>query len=416
MRLRACCAAALLMATSLPCAGQATPASPAATCDLPRSTPAAEGVPQAAVDSLLAEARATRSSAVVLLRNGRVIAEWYADGGPAPIQTMSATKSIVSMAIGRLFATGAIDSLDTPVMTWYPEWRQGRKQQVTLRMLLDHTSGIQNVPNAGAEIYPAPDAVRLALAAELSHEPGTFFAYNNKAVNLLAGIVEKAAGMPLEKYVHAELLQPLCIGKRDWYRDAAGTPHAMAGLELAPLELARLGELMRLGGAWQGRRILDEEWVRTSTSVSQPFTPRSGLLWWLTHEWIRFRIDDELVTAWREAGVDARFIDAVAPMVGRMYDDADAFNTALDSIFGDGRGRDEWTRHTLERGVPGRRFETGALRAYNADGYLGQYVVVVPAAGIVAVRMKQGADGHLRDHNFGGFTDAVISLASRVQE
>jgi CubicO group peptidase (beta-lactamase class C family) len=191
----------------------------------------------------------------VLLRHGKVVGEWDFGKKSGPIQTMSVTKSVVSMAICRLMEAGTIASLDVPVHEYYPEWRQGRKRDITLRMLLDHTSGLQNVSNAGAEIYPAPDAVQLALSAELSHDPGTHLDYNNKAVNLIAGIVEKAAGVKLDAYVQRELFTPLCIPERFWYTDKVGNPHAMAGVELTPMELARIGQLMLDDGVWQGTRL-----------------------------------------------------------------------------------------------------------------------------------------------------------------
>ena len=84
---------------------------------------------------------------------------------------MSATKSIVSLAIGRLIDSGKITSLDQPVSDFYPEWKQGRKKLITVRHLLNHTSGIQNPPIT-TEIYASPDFVQLALAAELCRRAG----------------------------------------------------------------------------------------------------------------------------------------------------------------------------------------------------------------------------------------------------
>src|SRR5690606_13701260 len=81
--------------------------------------------------------------------------------------------------------------IDLPVHTYYPEWRDGVKSRITIRHLLDHTSGLRTDQGTG-EIYASPDFVRLALDAEVTSEPGTVFFYNNKAVNLLAGIVERA--------------------------------------------------------------------------------------------------------------------------------------------------------------------------------------------------------------------------------
>src|SRR5690606_27116187 len=186
----------------------------------------------------------SHSDSLLVIRDGEVLLERYRDGEPAPIELMSATKSVVAIGIGLLLAQNHLDSLDAPVSTWYPEWRQGRKADITVRMLLDHTSGLQNTPNAGAEIYPAPDVVQLALAAELDSAPGEACSYNNKATNLLAGITHKASGKPMDEYLGARLFTPLGIEAGEWHRDEAGNPHAMAGLPLAARDAAKLGQLL----------------------------------------------------------------------------------------------------------------------------------------------------------------------------
>lgn len=111
-------------------------------------------------------------------------------------------------------------------------------------------------------IYPAPDVVALALAAELEMAPGSAWAYNNKAVNLLAGIFEKSAGRPMDEWIWSELLAPLCVTTRAWYRDGSGVTHAMAGVELTPLELARVGQLVLQEGRWDGRQVVGADWIR----------------------------------------------------------------------------------------------------------------------------------------------------------
>jgi CubicO group peptidase (beta-lactamase class C family) len=307
-------------------------------CHLRAKAPRPAQVDWARLDSLVAAARRTNSDALVVLQDGKLVGEWYFGKERGPIQTMSVTKSIVSMAIGRLIDTGAIRSIDQPVSDFYPEWRQGRKKQITIRHLLNHTSGLQNVPNAGEEIYPAPDAIQLALAAELSTDPGTASSYNNKAVNLLGGIVERASGKPLDVYVRDAFLDPLGVGPTSWYRDQAGVPHAMAGLEINALDLARLGQLMLDRGVWKGKRLLSEEWIDLSTRPSQEFVPNAGLLWWL-------------------------------------------------------------------HGDP-----HGPVRAYSANGYRGQYIVVIPEARIVVVRQKRSNDDHTPEMSFGGFAEFVLSL------
>jgi len=114
-------------------------------------------VDEALLARLVEDAEATHSDALVLLQRGALVGEWYFGRERVPILTMSCTKPIVSLVIGTLLEDGTLASLDQPVCDFYPEWRQGRKRAITLRHLLNHTSGLQNHANAGLEVEPAPD-------------------------------------------------------------------------------------------------------------------------------------------------------------------------------------------------------------------------------------------------------------------
>ena len=105
------------------------------------------GIDPAALEKLRKRAEEARSDAVVILKDGQLVADWDFGQKRGVIETMSATKSIVSLAIGRLIDSGKIKSLDQPISDFYPEWKQGRKKLITVRHLLNHTSGLQNLPN-----------------------------------------------------------------------------------------------------------------------------------------------------------------------------------------------------------------------------------------------------------------------------
>src|SRR5690606_11701219 len=115
---------------------------PAFAADL---TPAAE----AALQRVLDGGRDSQSDAVLVLKDGEELGHYYLGSTPpGPIELMSATKSVVALGIGQLIGQGHIKSLDQPVADFYPEWKQGQKRDITIRMLLNHTSGLQNVPMA----------------------------------------------------------------------------------------------------------------------------------------------------------------------------------------------------------------------------------------------------------------------------
>lgn len=229
--------------------------------------------------TLVRRAGETHSDALVVLRHGEPVGEWHFGRPPGPILTMSITKLVVGVAFGILLDRGLLPALDHPVCALYPEWQQGRKRKITVRMLLNHTSGLQNDPNTGTEIEPAPDRVQLALCAELATEPGTEFRYNNKAVLLLAGIVQRLAGQRLDAWLAEALFAPLDITEYSWLSDPVGTPFVAGGLALNPRDLGTIGQLILEEGRWQGRPVVSRDWIATMTAPSQPFNPRAGLLY-----------------------------------------------------------------------------------------------------------------------------------------
>jgi len=234
-----------------------------------------------ALENVRHAAEAAGSHAVVILQDDEVIADWYFGHQQQPIELMSVLKSLVSLGIGNLLFTGEIESLDQPVHEFYPEWKQGRKQQITLRHLLSHTSCLQNTQNAGQEIYPAPNAIQLALAAELVCDPGSEFSYNNKAVNLLAGIIHVASGQRMDQFFVEDFFRVMDITRYQWHFDQSGNPHAMAGLRLQARDLAKFGQLVLNRGQWDGHKLVDPEYLNEMLSQSQPHVQGVGLLWWM---------------------------------------------------------------------------------------------------------------------------------------
>lgn len=352
-------------------------------------------VDPAALERLLERARASESDAVVLVVDGETVGHWRFERPDGPIEAMSVTKSIVALAFGRLLADGRLASLDEPVQRWFPEWKQGRKAAITIRHLLAQRSGLQDVPNTGVEIYPALDFVQLALCAELVEEPGSTFRYNNKAYNLLPGVVERIAGVPIDELLGAEVFAPLGITEWSWARDSAGNSHGMAGLQIRPADLAKLGQLMLDRGTWNGGRILPESFVDEVTrDHAHPATPERagtvaelwgrsyGLGWWgidVEH----FGITERLLADWRASGAPDDFLAKMTTLVGERGPDLPSRAAVLAG------GEERWAALTWQADRPDFDLVERTPLGYGADGYLGQHLVVLPEHRLVAVRMRR---------------------------
>jgi CubicO group peptidase (beta-lactamase class C family) len=320
---------------------------------------------------------------------------------------MSATKSIVNLAFGRLVTTGAIRSIDDPVSKYYPEWNQGRKQAITIRQLLDHSSGMQS--DGSQEVESSRDVVQLALAAELTDEPGTHFYYNNKAVNLLAGIVQKASGKKMDALLRSDVFGPLGITDFVWVRDSAGNPYSYARLEILPEDMAKLGQLVLDRGSWKGKQLIAPEWFDAIMRGSA-VEPRAGLLWWLIPQYTTFVIDDERIRSLAAAGADSAFIRRATTARGR-YESVDAYGNALRAAFGEKYWEPVGEARTHTRMDPERR-EYGRMIGYEANGSFGQYIEIYPDQRLVAVRMIVVTDRFaLPADSFENFRELVRALA-----
>lgn len=179
----------------------------------------------------------------------------------------SITKVFSGMAIGILIDDHLIDHPEVPVATFFNEWRNDSlKSKITIRHILQHTSGL--FTQAGSrDIYAQPDFVQYALGSKLVTEPGLVYNYNNRAINIISGIVHKVTGGSLEALIRQKVFFPLGITDYEWRHDGAGNTWGMDGLWLAAKDLLKVGQLLSNYGLWEGKRILSERWCKLMYQV-----------------------------------------------------------------------------------------------------------------------------------------------------
>lgn len=271
------CAAAVPLRLAGPTAARPTALASGAPTELPPADAARAGVSAVGLATLDADAERMHSDALVLLKDGHVLLDRsYTPEASAPIELMSITKSIAALGVAMLLEDGALSALDVPLTRYFPEWKQGQKQKITLAHLLTHTSGLQDEDDP-SEIWQSPDFVQLALAAELTTAPGTTFRYSNKAANLVGEVVLRASGERLDQLLARRLFAPLGIERYEWLRDPAGHALVQSGLKLRAMDLARIGELLRL----RGGGLVAAHWLDQLTRPSTKLNGQHGLYFWI---------------------------------------------------------------------------------------------------------------------------------------
>lgn len=370
-----------------------------------------QAVNKSKLDNLIKQSEATNSNALIIYKDDNLICEKYFAKGHADtlIEAMSATKSIVGLAVACLLDDGLLDSLDVPVYKFYPEWKQGKKKSITIRHLVNMTSGIQNLIMTPVEIYPTPDFVQLALAAELTDEPGATFSYNNKSVNLLAGVIRKMTGQRMDVYIGERLFKPLGILNYKWELDSLGNPHAMAGCKIKPIDFVKIGILLLNKGKYNKKVIISERYIIQVVEPCKQYG-EYGMLWWLNYEQSASIVDDLTLAPLMKKEIPDSTKQKLLSMKGRYLTDSDFEKKAFE-IFGDESWR--YTLDYLPQTTKIRRKELKGSISYKAAGYLGNFIIVDPINHVVALRMISEENFKKNEDNFSDFEKLVLDLTKK---
>ncbi len=245
--------------------------------------PASEAL-RAALDDAFAEPDHPpyrQTKAVVVVHDGRVVAERYAPGYDVetPILGWSMTKSVTNALIGILVHDGRL-AIDRPAPV--PAWAAADdpRHAITIDQLLRMTSGLAlgNSLFGGMSsacepstrmLYLEPDMAAFAESVPLEAAPGTKWSYADGNTLILSHIVRDAVGGTAEsviRFADRELFGPLGMRTAVLQLDAAGTPVGSSAMLASARDWARFGMLYLEDGVVGGRRILPPGWVGYSSS------------------------------------------------------------------------------------------------------------------------------------------------------
>lgn len=253
-----------------------------------------------AVDQLFTPAEVAETRAVIVVHNGKIVAERYAPGYHENTRfiSWSMAKTVTGVLIGLLVADGRLQLDESaPVPAWQ---RPGDPRgEITLRQLLQMRSGLRHT-EAGEPVYES-DEVRMlfldgrdAMAAHaeaqpLEAEPGRKWEYSSSTTVILADIAARtlttssdphARRQAMNDYLRSRLFEPLGMKSIVPEYDAAGTliggslMHATAG------DWARFGEFLRNQGSVNGAQLVPAGWIEFLTA-SNPRNPGYGAQIWL---------------------------------------------------------------------------------------------------------------------------------------
>lgn len=266
-------------------------------------------------------------STLLVARRGEIVFEGYYNGFGVDetLHTWSVTKSVTGIATGIALREGVLRDLDQTlaelISDGIPEGADPRVPGITVGQLLTSSAGWEWNSQTNFQRSLDTDQVDVMMTRPMVCDPGTCFEYDSTCPNLLSVAIQEQTGETMAAYLQPRLFDPLGIEEPVWLTTEYGATRGGGGLELTARDMAKLGFLYLNGGTWDGQEIVTAEWVADSTSAQ---------------------------------------VDGVSALSGV-------------NIGGGGYGYLWW------EGV------SGGLPAYNANGYGGQRIVVVPERDLIVV-------------------------------
>ncbi len=293
---------------------------------------------------------------VAVAHRGALIGERYAPGvtKDTPLLGWSMTKSVTATFVGLLVLDGALD-VKAPAAV--PDWSGDGRSAITLDQLLRMSSGLEfaevygPLSDATAMLFESHDTVALPMAKPLQHEPDTVWSYSSGTSNIISWIVRRAVEQregSWEAYAtfpRRRLFDPLGMRSAVIEPDTGGTFVGSSFMYASARDWARFGQLHLQDGVWEGQRLLPEGWVEYVSAATKG-APKGeyGAHWWTN------------------AGAPADVAD--------------------------------------------RRFPSLPTDTFQASGFQGQAVVVIPSRELVVVRLGMTHDRSIYDLD--GFVARVL--------
>lgn len=258
----------------------------------PVATPESQGVDGSKLNTLREELAQRRTRAWLVIRNDRIVYEWYADGVAA--KDKQGTASLAKALVGGMSLAVAINDgligLDDPAAKFIPEWRDDpKKSKITVRQLGSHTSGLSDSTTKGVKHEDQPgwmgdfwkrqpppnDPFTIARdQTPMLFEPGKQFQYSNPGIGLLTYCVTTAIKDSPQRDIRTllkeRIMQPIGVRDSEW-SVGYGKTFEVNGLPLVgswgggaftPRAAARIGRLVLHEGEWPEPQNADVSQVR----------------------------------------------------------------------------------------------------------------------------------------------------------
>lgn len=225
---------------------------------------------------------------ILIARGNDLVYEQYFNGyGKDSVHdTRSSFKSVTSLLIGIAIDKGMIKSTQQKMVDFFPEYpalkNDPSKKDITIQQLLDMRAGFDceefnGTKDCEEQMELTKDWVKYALELPMKHPPGTVWSYTSIEPVIIGGIIRKASHMSVMDFAKKYLFDPLQINDYRWTLDSSGNANTAGSFFIRPLDMIKIGLMVRDQGKWNGKQIISKEWIKKSTICDIPIPDFSNM-------------------------------------------------------------------------------------------------------------------------------------------
>ena len=256
-----------------------------------KSSPEEEGVSTEKVNKLIDLSFSDDATqAVVVVKNGKIISEKYADGYDINSHgtSWSMAKSYYAALVGISIDKGEIKSLDERVSN-YLDYFNDARSDITIRDLLDMSSGLDFPSHEHEKMFFQTDHLAYAKEVGVEKDAGIKFEYNNVNSMLLGDILFQATGKKADLLFIERILQPLQISDYKLWKDEMGNVMTYCCVDMSARDYSKIGLLFSRNGVWNDEQLIPKKFIdetfRVVWETPSRFTDYKryySLHWWVS--------------------------------------------------------------------------------------------------------------------------------------
>ncbi|QGK74009.1 serine hydrolase [Flavobacterium sp. SLB02] len=213
---------------------------------------------------------------VLISRNDQVVYEQYFNGYKRDSlhDSRSSFKSITSLLVGIAIDKGFIKNVDQKVYEFFPEYpflkTDKLKKLITIKNLVEMKSGFDceefnDTKDCENEMSLSKNWVEYSLNLPMKDKPGEVWAYTSIDPVILSGVIRKATNMSVMDFAKKYLFDPLEISHYKWTIDPSGNGMTAGSFYIRPIDMLKIGQLVKNKGVWEHKQIISKKWILEST-------------------------------------------------------------------------------------------------------------------------------------------------------